>query len=350
MNGEGIAGRGATSGEGPGSGGTVVITGATGFIGGAVLGALLRGGGTGDGGADGDGDDGSDRSGVPRVRALARRIPAEPRDAVEWVRGDVSDPASLRGLCEGATAVLHLASYVGSDEALGEAVNVAGTRAVMAEAARAGVPRVVHLSTAAVYGTGPHRGITVDEVPPEPVSAASRTRLAGERYAREAGAVVLRPGIVTGPGDRWVVTGLRELVERVPATWDGGGALLSVVDVGDLGRLVARLATGPRPVPSGVYHASHPEPVRIADLLGELAALGLLPPVRDEDWPYAACLEALRSTPGRASERQFALVARDHWYRSEEIWRLADCPPGPGPLARLAEALGWYRRSSGAVG
>lgn len=196
MNGEGIAGRGATSGEGPGSGGTVVITGATGFIGGAVLGALLRGGGTGDGGdggADRDGGDGgSDRSGVPRVRALARRIPAEPRDAVEWVRGDVSDPASLRGLCEGATAVLHLASYVGSDEALGEAVNVAGTRAVMAEAARAGVPRVVHLSTAAVYGTGPHRGITVDEVPPEPVSAASRTRLAGSgtRARRERSSCV----------------------------------------------------------------------------------------------------------------------------------------------------------------
>ncbi|MEU3510646.1 NAD(P)-dependent oxidoreductase [Streptomyces longwoodensis] len=343
MNGEGIAGRGATSGEGPGSGGTVVITGATGFIGGAVLEALVRGGGTGDGG---DGSGPEDPSGVPRVRALARRLPAGPRDAVAWVPGDVTDPASLRGLCEGATAVLHLASYVGSDEELGEAVNVAGTRAVMAEAVRAGVPRVVHLSTSAVYGTGPHRGITVDEVPPEPVSAASRTRLAGERYAREAGAVVLRPGIVTGPGDRWVVTGLRELVGRVPGTWDGGGALLSVIDAGDLGRLVARLATGPRPVPSGVYHASHPEPVRIADLLGELAALGLVPPVRDEDWSYAACLEALRSTPGRASERQFALVARDHWYRSEEIWRLTDCPPGPGPLARLAEAVGWYRRSS----
>ncbi|MGW5774098.1 NAD-dependent epimerase/dehydratase family protein [Streptomyces longwoodensis] len=326
----------------------MVIAGATGFIGGAVLGALVRGGGTADGGDRGGPGDPGD---VPRVRALARRMPAGPRDAVEWVRGDVTDPASLRGLCEGATAVLHLASYVGSDEELGEAVNVAGTRAVMAEAARAGVPRVVHLSTSAVYGTGPHRGITVDEVPPEPVSAASRTRLAGERYAREAGAVVLRPGIVTGRGDRWVVTGLRELAERVPATWDGGDALLSVVDAGDLGRLVARIATGPRPVPPGVYHASHPEPVRIADLLGELAALGLVPPVRDEDWSYEECLEALRSTPGRASERQFALVARDHWYRSEDIWTLADCPPGPGPLARLAEAVGWYRRSSsGAAG
>ncbi|GHD31286.1 dihydroflavonol-4-reductase [Streptomyces galbus] len=347
MNGEGTGGRGATSGGVPGSGGTVVVTGATGFIGGAALGALLRDGGTGD---DGVGDDCGDGGDVPRVRALVRRIPAAPRDDVEWVRGDVTDPVSLRGLCEGATAVLHLASYVGPDEEQGETVNVAGTRAVMAEAARAGVPRVVHLSTAAVYGVGPHRGITVDEVPPEPVSAASRTRLAGERHAREAGAVVLRPGIVTGPGDRWVVSGLRELVERVPAVWDGGGALLSVVDVGDLGRLVARLATGPRPVPPGVYHASHPEPVRVADLLGELAALGLLPPVRDEDWPYALCLEALRSTPGRASERQFALVARDHWYRSEDIWSLADCAPGPGPLARLADAVTWYRRSPGAAG
>jgi hypothetical protein len=43
------------------------------------------------------------------------------------------------------------------------------------------------------------------------------------------------------------------------------------------------------------------------------------------------------------SERQFALLATDHWYRSEDIWRLAECPAGPGPLARLADSAAWYR-------
>ncbi|CAM5241792.1 NAD-dependent epimerase/dehydratase domain-containing protein OS=Streptomyces aurantiogriseus OX=66870 GN=GCM10010251_93160 PE=4 SV=1 [Streptomyces aurantiogriseus] len=301
-----------------------MLTGATGFIGSHALTALLHRG--------------------RRIRALVRHIPEDGAAAsVEWVRGDLTDPAALGGLCEGASAVVHLASYIGGDERRCGAVNVDGTRALMAEALRARVPRVVHLSTAAVYGAGPHRGITVGEVTAEPTSAVSRTRLAGEAYARHAGAVVLRPGIVLGAGDRWVVPSLRELVERVPAEWDGGRALLSVVDVGDLARLITAAATGPRPVPPGVYHVGHPDPVRIKDLLAELSALGVLPPRPTEDWPWPACLERLRTTPGRASERQFALAARDHWYLADEIWKLTDEPPGPGPLSRLARSAEWYR-------
>ncbi|MFG3262066.1 MULTISPECIES: NAD-dependent epimerase/dehydratase family protein [Streptomyces] len=311
--------------------GTLVLTGATGFIGSRALGALTDGGrGT-------------------RVRALVRTVPDDGGRArsVEWVRGDLTDPDAVRGLCEGARVVVHLASYIGGDERLCEAVNVDATRALMAEARRAGVRRVVHLSTAAVYGAGPHRGITVDEIPAQPVSAVSRTRLAGEAYAREAGAVVLRPGLVLGAGDRWTVPGLRELVERVPAEWDGGRALLSMVDVGDLARLIATVATGPRRVPPGVYHVSHPDPVRVGDLLAVLARHGVLPPRPEADWPWPVCLERLRSTPGLVSERQFDLIGRDHWYRAEEIWELAAEPAGPGPLSRLADAAQWYRERVG---
>ncbi|WP_435612440.1 NAD-dependent epimerase/dehydratase family protein [Streptomyces sp. bgisy159] len=313
------------------TGGTVVLTGATGFIGSAALRALL---------SDGTG---------PRVRALVRRVP-EPRrhgapgeaGAVEWVRGDVTDPETVRGLCEGASALLHLASYIGPDEDRCAAVNVTGARTVLTEAVRAGVPRVVHLSTAAVYGAGPHRGVAVGEVPAAPVSAVSRTRLEGERFAREVGAVVLRPGLVLGPGDRWVVPVMRELRTRVPAVWAGGRALLSVAAVDDVGRLLTALARGPRPVPAGTYHVSHPVPVRCGDLLSGLAERGVLPPVPDVDWPWERCVERLRATPGRASERQLAMLVRDHWYRSDDIWRLADCPPGPGFPERLAEAADWY--------
>ncbi|WP_369389448.1 NAD-dependent epimerase/dehydratase family protein [Streptomyces sp. CG1] len=311
---------------------TVLLTGATGFIGSAALAALT-----------------GVRPGV-RVRALVRRVPegGAGSGSVEWVIGDLTDPGSLRGLCAGADALVHLASYIGRDEERCEAVNVAGTRALMAEATHAGVRRVVHLSTAAVYGEGPHHGGTVDETPVAPVSAASRTRLAGEQYARRAGAVVLRPGLVLGAGDRWVVPALRELVERVPATWACDRGLLSVVDVGDLGRLIASVtvggdASGGGAVPAGTYHASHPEPVRIGDLLAELTALGVLPARTDADWPWPVCLERLRTTPGRVTERQFSLLARDHWYRSEDIWRLSACPPGPGPLHRLRDAAAWHR-------
>ncbi|MGW0578775.1 NAD-dependent epimerase/dehydratase family protein [Streptomyces sp. NPDC002920] len=320
--------------------GTVVLTGATGFIGSHALRALLDPAGWGDGDAP-----------VPRIRALVRSVPEEPGPAeVEWVRGDLTDPDAVRGLCEGARAVVHVASYIGGDEALCRAVNVEGTRLVMEEAARAGAGRVVHLSTTAVYGAGPHRGIAVDEITAEPASAVSRSRLAGEAYARRAGAVVLRPGIVLGAGDRWVVPALRELVERVPAEWDGGRGLLTLVDAGDLGRLIAAVAVGRIAVPAGVQHAGHPQPVRIGDLLAELAAQGVLPPRPEADWPVPVCLERLRAAPGRASERQFMLAAEDHWYRADDLWTLTGLQPGPGPLSRLAETAGWYRGLLGVAG
>jgi len=286
----------------------VVITGATGFVGSAAVRELLARG--------------------ARVRALVRRVPEEGVEGVEWVTGDLAEPGAVSGVCEGARAVVHLASYIGPDDRLCRAVNVDGTRAVMAQARRSGVRRVVHLSTAAVYGAGPHSGIEVDGVPAEPVSAVSRSRLAGERFALEAGGVVLRPGLVLGDGDRWIVPGLRELTARVPGVWDGGRALLSVVDVGALGRLIAVLAVGERAVAGGVYHASHPVPVRIGELIGGLVARGELAPVPEVDWSWEECLERFRGSEGRASERQFALVGRDHWYVSEEVWRVAGCDPG----------------------
>ncbi|MFF1339837.1 NAD-dependent epimerase/dehydratase family protein [Streptomyces sp. NPDC058290] len=308
----------------------VVITGVTGFIGTAVLSALAR-----------------IRSEEPgsaalRLRVVGRRDPREGGLADEWVRADLSDPGSLRDSCEGADVLVHLASLIGSDERQCAAVNTEGTAALMDEARRAGVGRIVHLSTSAVYGCGPHRGIPVDGVVPAPVSATSRTRLAGEAPALAAGAVVLRPGLVIGPGDRWVVPGLGELLEATGALWGGGRALLSLVAVGDLANLIARLALGYGPDGGTVWHASHPEPVRTSALVRALAGREIVPPV-ERDLPEAECLERLAASGSRLSPRQFWLLAQDHWYDSAGIWEAADCPPGPGPLARLDEAADWYR-------
>ncbi|WP_316525459.1 NAD-dependent epimerase/dehydratase family protein [Kitasatospora brasiliensis] len=306
---------------------TVALTGATGFIGSGVRAALAARG--------------------VRVRALARKPPRSAEPGIAWVSGGLADPEALTELCTGADALLHLASRVDGGTEECEAVNDRGAAALMAAATRAGVRRIVHLSTAAVYGAGPHDGIEVGEVTPAPVSEASRTRLLGERHALAAGGYVLRPGLVTGTGDRWVVPALAELVRRVPVRWEGGSARLSMVDRTDLARLITALALDEHTVPPGVHHASHPEPVRGGDLLAALAALGLLPAPDGPAVPWEECRRLLAAAPGRVSERQFALIARDHWYRSERIWRLAACPPGPGPLARLPQAAAWYRELLG---
>ncbi|MET9697375.1 NAD(P)-dependent oxidoreductase [Streptomyces sp. NPDC006529] len=303
----------------------IVISGGTGFVGSAVVRRLLG-------------------EGAP-VRVLSRGGRARAGE----VCGDLGDPASLRGLCDGATVLLSLASYVGGDERRCDSVNVRGTSALMAEARRAGVPRIVHLSTCAVYGPGPHRGAGVGELAPAPVSAASRSRLAGEASVLAVGGTVLRAPLVTGYGDRWAVPALVDAFRRVPAGWGGGSGLASFVDVMDLARLVAALAVTPRAVPAGVLHAGHPEPVRNGALMEALAAYGVLPHAPDAGGSLAweDCLAGLRARPGWVSERQFSLLAGDMWYRSDRAWELAGIDPGPGPLGRLGVAAGWYRARGG---
>ncbi|MGW1521299.1 NAD-dependent epimerase/dehydratase family protein [Streptomyces sp. NPDC002287] len=313
----------------------LVITGATGFIGSAVLAELAR---IRDGAPPG----------TPRLllRAVGRTAPGAAGLADEWRHGDLSDPASLRGSCEGADVLLHLAGWTGSDERECVAVNVRGTGALMAEAGKAGVRRIVQLSTTAVYGRGPHRGIEVDAVVPAPESPASRTRLAGEALALAAGAVVLRPGLVIGAGDRWVVPGLEQILESTGALWDGGRPRVSVVEVRDLARLIARVAFADDLAGGTVWHASHPVPVRVAELVEVFTGRRVLPRV-DGDLSEAECLERMAASGCRVRAGQFKLVAQDHWYDSAAVWDAAGCLPGPGPLEDLDEAASWYREYLG---
>ncbi|MGX1133512.1 nucleoside-diphosphate-sugar epimerase [Streptomyces glaucescens] len=307
----------------------VVLTGATGFIGSHVAARLLR-------------------DPAWQVRVVGRRAPAELIAAgAEWVEADLADPDSLRDVCRGADALLHLASLISGDEDACTAVNVRGTARLMAEAVRSGVPRVTHLSTAAVYGHGPHRGPEVDEVEPAPVSVASASRLAGERPALAAGAVVLRPGLVLGAGDRWVVPALAELRRRVPGRWDSGAALLSVVGAADLARLIVATLSAPRLVGPSVQHASHPRPVRLSRLLDALEEHAGLPPVPDRDRPWSECVAALAASGSWVSARQFALLAQDNWFAGERAWRLAGVDCDPDPLADVASWGRWYREHLG---
>ncbi|MFD3470151.1 NAD-dependent epimerase/dehydratase family protein [Streptomyces sp. NPDC058682] len=309
----------------------VVVTGATGFVGSAVLRRLT----------------GRDQRAV--VRAVSRTQAHTALSGAQWVGADLADGPSLRGVCDGADVLLSLASYVGPDADRCTAVNSAGTAALVAEARRAGVGRIIHLSTCAVYGPGPHRGLDAGELEPAPVSAASGSRLAGEGPVLDAGGLVLRAGLVLGRGDRWAVPALVDSFRRVPARWGAGAGLASFVDVDDLARLIVALALGGGTAADarGVLHAHHPEPVRNRDLMDVLAEHRVLPERPDVDWSWRRCLDTLAATPGWVSERQFTLLAGDHWYRADEAWERAGIAPGPGPLSRIGPAAQWYRERGG---
>src|SRR5690606_41230280 len=136
-------------------------------------------------------------------------------------RVDLADAAAPDGGGAGVGVRAHGAPRVGGGPETVTAVNDLGTRARVAEAVRSGVRRIVYVSPAAVHGRGPFRGVRPGEAPIAPASATSRSRAAAERYVLDAGGVVLRPHLVYGRGDHWVVPGLVGLLRELSATLTG---------------------------------------------------------------------------------------------------------------------------------
>ncbi|MCZ4121845.1 NAD-dependent epimerase/dehydratase family protein [Streptomyces sp. H39-S7] len=312
--------------------GTVLIAGGTGFIGSAVLRELLAPNGSGTPGTD--------------IRVLSRRpLPGWMEAAgVRRAAGDLRDGTTLRGSCDGADTVLHLASYVGRDPDLCTAINDHGTRALLEDAYRAGTNRVVYVSTASVYGPGPHRGSTEAQLTPAPASVASASRRRAEQAVLSGGGIVLRPNLVYGPGDRWFIPTLCRLLRKVPVWPEGGTARTSLIAVQDLARVVSGLAgrTWHQDLDS-VYHVNHPRPTVLRALVAELSRnLEVRPP--ETDLPHAAHRELTARVLPELSAHQHGLLTRDHWYESGRIWQHLGLAPGLGFAAMFAASAPWYRR------
>ncbi|MDJ0346718.1 NAD-dependent epimerase/dehydratase family protein [Streptomyces sp. H10-C2] len=321
----------------PTEGGAILIAGGTGFIGSAVLHELLA-------------PRGSEAS-PTEIRVLSRRpLPGWMVAAgVRRTAADLRDATTLRGSCDGADTVLHLASYVGKDPALCTAINAHGTRVLLEEAQRAGTNRVVYVSTASVYGPGPHRGPTEAQLVPAPASAASASRRRAEEMVLSGGGIVLRPNLVYGPGDRWFVPTLCRLLRKVPVWPEGGTARTSLIAVQDLARVITGLAGRVwTPDLDSVYHVNHPRPTVLRALVAELSRnLEVRPP--GTDLPYDAHRELTARVLPELSAHQHGLLTQDHWYESSRIWKQLGLAPGLGFAAGFAASAPWYRRHLAAL-
>jgi len=171
----------------------VLITGATGLLGGHLLQALQQRG--------------------EHIRALV--LPAENAEkliaqGVEVVRGDVTDASTLAPAVKDIDIIFHLAGMMGVHRPLAEyrLVNVTGSANLYQAAQAAGVRRFVHTSSHTVYGLGHGRFLTEkDALRPDP-DPYSLTKAEGDRLMRRlmlksnVETVILRPGTFFGPGDR----------------------------------------------------------------------------------------------------------------------------------------------------
>jgi nucleoside-diphosphate-sugar epimerase len=310
----------------------LLVTGSGGFVGGHVVAAARA-------------------AGDVRLRLLVRARPSAASSPsagpplvggvpIEYVRGDLTDPDSLRGVCDGVDAVVHCASQVGGDPDLLRRVNDLGTAALVEQARRAGVGRFVYLSTAAVHGRGPFRGVRPGQVPVAPESDTSRTRAAAERHVLAAGGTVLRPHLVYGAGDRWVVPGVLTLLRALGGRPQGRLGRQSMIDVVSLADVLLAAASAPGAGEGRVHFVNHPAPVPGDDLLTAVAeTYGLLPEPVPAISVDAASLR-LHHGPAR---HHLQLLAVDHWFRDDTVWTDLGCDPGAGFAERFPRYAGRYR-------
>jgi dihydroflavonol-4-reductase len=246
----------------------LLVTGATGFLGSALVPLLLRAG--------------------HEVRVLARGGAPEAEAAgCEVVQGDVRDPEIARRALAGRAGLYHLAGLVSRDPRDAHKMyelHVSGTRVLLAEAERARLERVVLASSSGTIGVSPVRRVATenDDYPIETVgrwpyylSKIYEERIAIDAARRGLPIVILNPSLLLGPGDARLSSTqdiYRFLLGRIPVMPRGG---ISFVDVRDAAQaFVAALTAGN----IGERHLLGAANWEFTEFFGRLSRLAKVPP------------------------------------------------------------------------
>jgi len=212
---------------------TVLVTGATGFIGRHLVDGLLARGAA--------------------VRALVRsaaRADHLQRDGVELVGGSLGDVAGWRAALAGCDAVVNCAGLTAAPRRSDLAAVNGDAVGALADACTAGdtPPVLVHLSSLAAAGPVARRSPPRDEAdPPRPISAYGTSKLRGDGELRSrAGRLpitIVRPGIVFGPYETHFAAMFQSIRwTRLHAMMGACSPALSLVHVADLVPLVLAAA------------------------------------------------------------------------------------------------------------
>ncbi len=296
----------------------VALTGATGFVGGAVLPLLLKAG--------------------YEVSVLVRQPKAgQFSNKVRIVVGDLGNPKALADLVDGADCVIHVAGAISalSREQLFK-TNLEGVQAVFAAAETAGVGRFIHISSLAA------------RLPALSPYAASKR--AGEEFLQAVKSTMsitlLRPSAIYGPGDKATLPLLAALQNPIALIPGSAAARFSLLHVRDFASVIVAAVTRDA---AGLFE--------IDDMSGghnwaELSALNVqssgLPKriVYLPRWLLSAvailveAVSFITQKPGMITRAKLRELYHEDWVVQGPEW------PRPHPIG-LAEGLGetleWYR-------
>jgi nucleoside-diphosphate-sugar epimerase len=301
---------------------TIAVTGGTGFVGQAVIEQACGQG--------------------MALKALARREQS-PCEGIEWVRGDLADPAALAKLVEGAEAVLHIAGVVNTPDPMGFHLgNVTGTEALVEAAKASGIRRFVFVSSLAAREPG--------------LSRYGQSKRHAEEVVQASGLdwTIVRPPAIYGPRDR-------EILELFKAARWGAVPMpppgrASIVHVDDLARLLLVIA---RPTVAQLEAVNHklfePDDGReggwshreLAKAVGEAVGRRVWAPATPKAvMKAAAWLDCrVRGAKAKLTPDRVGYMCHPDWVSRPdkappaELWR-PEIPTREG----LTETAAWYRK------
>lgn len=290
----------------------VLVTGGTGFLGGAVVRELAARG--------------------HAVRVLCRPSSdavAAAQAGAEVVRGELVDAGAVRAALSGCEAVIHSAGRVAmgpGHEAELRAANVDTVEAVLGEALAAGTARAILTSSTAILG-GSRSPAVLDEKSESNAESLSipyfTTKLEGERRAlalagRGLPLVVLRPSFVLGPGDLHgssAATLVAIARRRIPGYVEGGA---SFCDVRDVARAHAEALERGR---TGEVYTLGGHNLTTTEMIERVCALSGAPAPRKMPFSAAMALAAAEEITAGLQKRR-AAITRD-LVRSSALYTFA---------------------------
>ena len=320
----------------------VLVTGATGFLGTHLVRRLLAEG--------------------ARVRVLVRSATKAGdlrAQGAELAVGEITDGDAVRAAMDDVAVVYHLAGKLFMPAVPAAAyyqTHVEGTRLLLAACrARPRLERVVHCSTTGVLGaTGEH---AADEAAPyRPTNAYEQTKAQAEVLVRAAAqegvrAVIVRPGLVYGPGDRHLLGFFRAIQRQQFRPIGRRSVWLHPIYIDDLTEALVRCGQHPRAV-GECFHLAGPAPVTIARLAATIArAEGVAPPRGRIALPMARVvalagdlLPARLQPLAPLTRSRLAFLTHSRVYNVAKAQQVLDFAAATDLPTGIAHSVGWYRR------
>jgi len=323
----------------------ILVTGASGFIGGRFARFALEQGFT--------------------VRVNGRRAEGVEhlvRRGAEFIQGDLSDPELVQRLCHDVEAVVHCAGAVGvwgrrQDFQQG---NVQVTENIVEGCLKQQVRRLVHLSSPSIYFDGhSHLGIKEEQVPKRFINHYAATKYLAEQKvfgAEEFGleVIALRPRFVTGAGDNSIFPRLLNMQRKKRLSIVGNG--LNKVDFTSIQNLNDALLSSLLAASSALgkaYNISNGTPVPLWDVVNYVMRQMELPQVtRYRSYALAYSAAALNEGacllwPGRPeptlSRLGVQMMSKDFTLDISRAQHYLDYQPRVSLWTALDEFCGWWK-------